>query len=103
MTLAVDLMDVALKAIPGKSVKRNEERMWCEMRVLHGLVYPDIVRPISPHVRPTLHPFLTARAPSLIVVWRLTRSFRFAAGQILRMLRVAYNVLSRFRARTFYR
>ena len=38
--------EVALKAIPKKRIKGNEENVWSETRVLD---HPDIVRPISPH------------------------------------------------------
>jgi hypothetical protein len=37
--------EVALKAIPKKKVKGNEESVWSEMRVLQGLDHPNIVRP----------------------------------------------------------
>jgi calcium/calmodulin-dependent protein kinase I len=48
-TQAVDITrDVALKAIPKKKVKGNEESVWGEMRFLQGLDHPNIVRPISP-------------------------------------------------------
>jgi len=47
-TQAVDITrEVALKAIPKKKVKGNEESVWSEMRVLQGLDHPNIVRPIS--------------------------------------------------------
>lgn len=36
--------DVALKAIPKKRVKGNEESVWSEMRVLQGLDHPNVVR-----------------------------------------------------------
>lgn len=36
--------DVALKAIPKKKVKGNEEVVWGEMHVLEGLDHPNIVR-----------------------------------------------------------
>lgn len=38
--------EVALKAIPKKKVKGNEESVWSEMRVLQGLDHPSIVRPL---------------------------------------------------------
>ena len=56
---AVDITrEVALKAIPKKKVKGNEESVWSEMRVLQGLDHPNIVRPFSTshHLPP---PFLT--------------------------------------------
>ncbi|KAF8502686.1 kinase-like domain-containing protein, partial [Russula emetica] len=36
--------EVALKAIPKKKVKGNEESVWSEMRVLQGLDHPNIVK-----------------------------------------------------------
>lgn len=36
--------DVALKIIPKKKVKGNEEAVWSEMDVLKGLNHPNIVR-----------------------------------------------------------
>ena len=36
--------DVALKVIPKKKVKGNEEAVWGEMEVLKGLNHPNIVR-----------------------------------------------------------
>lgn len=36
-------MDVALKVIPKKKVKGNEEAVWGEMEVLRGLDHPNIV------------------------------------------------------------
>lgn len=36
--------DVALKVIPKKKVKGNEEAVWGEMDVLRGLDHPNIVR-----------------------------------------------------------
>ncbi|KAI9461068.1 Pkinase-domain-containing protein [Russula earlei] len=36
--------DVALKAIPKKKVKGNEDTVWGEMRVLQGLDHPNIVK-----------------------------------------------------------
>ena len=41
--------EVALKAIPKKKVKGNEESVWSEMRVLQGLDHPNIVRPLPRH------------------------------------------------------
>jgi calcium/calmodulin-dependent protein kinase I len=38
-------LEVALKAIPKKKVKGNEESVWSEMRVLEGLDHPNVVRP----------------------------------------------------------
>lgn len=38
-------LDVALKAIPKKKVKGDEESVFSEMRVLQGLDHPNIVRP----------------------------------------------------------
>lgn len=35
--------DVALKIIPKKKVKGNEEAVWSEMEVLKGLDHPNIV------------------------------------------------------------
>ncbi|KAG8891327.1 hypothetical protein FRB99_003668, partial [Tulasnella sp. 403] len=35
---------VALKVIPKKRVKGNEEAIWCEMNVLNGLDHPNIVK-----------------------------------------------------------
>jgi calcium/calmodulin-dependent protein kinase I len=69
-TQAVDITrDVALKAIPKKKVKGNEESVWGEMRVLQGLDHPNIVRPISPraiYLAPSsLH---SARARALILL-----------------------------------
>lgn len=40
--------EVALKTIPKKKVKGNEESVWSEMQVLQGLDHPNIVRSISP-------------------------------------------------------
>jgi calcium/calmodulin-dependent protein kinase I len=37
--------EVALKAIPKKKVKGNEESVWGEMRVLQGLDHSNIVGP----------------------------------------------------------
>lgn len=37
--------EVALKVIPKKKVKGNEEAVWGEMEVLKGLDHPNIVRP----------------------------------------------------------
>ncbi len=39
--------DVALKAIPKKKVKGNEESVWSEMQVLQGLDHPNVVRSVS--------------------------------------------------------
>lgn len=36
--------EVALKVIPKKKVKGNEEAVWGEMEVLRGLNHPNIVR-----------------------------------------------------------
>lgn len=36
--------NVALKVIPKKKVKGNEEAVWGEMEVLKGLDHPNIVR-----------------------------------------------------------
>jgi calcium/calmodulin-dependent protein kinase I len=36
--------EVALKIIPKKKVKGNEESVWSEMEVLKGLDHPNIVR-----------------------------------------------------------
>lgn len=36
--------EVALKVIPKKKVKGNEEAVWGEMEVLKGLDHPNIVR-----------------------------------------------------------
>jgi calcium/calmodulin-dependent protein kinase I len=44
--------EVALKGIPKKKVKGNEESVWSEMRVLQGLDHPNIVR------NPLLFPYL---------------------------------------------
>lgn len=42
--------DVALKAIPKKKVKGNEDAVWGEMNVLKGLDHPNIVRiPFLPY------------------------------------------------------
>jgi calcium/calmodulin-dependent protein kinase I len=38
--------DVALKLIPRKKVKGNEESVWGEMEVLKGLDHPNIVSDI---------------------------------------------------------
>jgi hypothetical protein len=82
--------DVAPKAIPKPTVEGNEES------VQYGVRYESfkvLIIPIS------CVPFLLAlelpsslsswHARLLVVVCRLTSSFRFAAGQILRMVRVA--------------
>ena len=37
-------VDVALKVIPKKKVKGNEDTVWGEMEVLKGLDHPNIVR-----------------------------------------------------------
>jgi calcium/calmodulin-dependent protein kinase I len=44
-------LEVALKAIPKKKVKGDEESVFSEMRVLQGLDHPNIVRP--PHFPPS--------------------------------------------------
>jgi calcium/calmodulin-dependent protein kinase I len=41
---AVTTKEVALKVIPKKKVKGNEEAVWGEMEVLKGLDHPNIVR-----------------------------------------------------------
>ena len=56
------ICEVALKAIPKKRIRGNEEKVWSEMRVLD---HPDIVRPMSPH------PFSSSCA--YILVCLLTR------------------------------
>jgi hypothetical protein len=65
--------EVALKAIPKKKVKGNEESVWSEMRVLQGLDHPNTVRPSRP-ISPFPHRFTrstdSARAP-----FRLISSF----------------------------
>jgi hypothetical protein len=68
--------EVALKAIPKKKVKGNEDSVWSEMRVLQGLDHPNIVRLLSAHT----HMY----ASSLV------------KGQILRVVRVEGHVLSLF-------
>jgi hypothetical protein len=92
--------DVALNAIPDRKVKGKEVTVWHEMQVLRGLNHSNIVRPISlpsPPL-PCLHfPFLMTHARMRVIVCRLT-SF-FSLGQILRVVRVADKVLSRFRTR----
>ena len=61
-TLPEDVIcEVALKAIPKKRIRGNEENVWSE-RVLD---HPDIVRPMSPH------PFSSSCA--YILVYLLTR------------------------------
>jgi hypothetical protein len=71
--------EVALKAIPKKKVKGNEESVWTEMRVLQGLDHSSIVRsPLS-----SSHMYA-----SLLV-----------KGQILRVVRVEVHLLSLFRTR----
>lgn len=46
--------DVALKVIPKKKVKGNENSVWGEMNVLRGLDHANIVRFFSPRL---LRPF----------------------------------------------
>jgi hypothetical protein len=48
--------EVALKAIPRKKGKGNEESVWSEMQVLQGFDHPNIVRPISPRTIYLPHP-----------------------------------------------
>ena len=43
-TLSGITKEVALKIIPKKKVKGNEESVWGEMEVLKGLDHPNIVR-----------------------------------------------------------
>jgi hypothetical protein len=40
--------EVALKVIPKKKVKGNEESVWSEMEVLKGLDHPNVVRVFPP-------------------------------------------------------
>ena len=53
-------MDIALKVIPKKKVKGNEEAVWGEMEVLRGLDHPNIVSSCIPWstwvFRPTADP-----------------------------------------------
>ena len=48
--------DVALKIIPKKKVKGNEETVWGEMEVLKGLNHENIVRTVQPLSRTPSHP-----------------------------------------------
>lgn len=48
---------VALKVIPKKRVKGNEQAVWSEMSVLDGLDHPNIVEFFSP--RSNIPPFLS--------------------------------------------
>ena len=68
--------EVALKAIPKKKVKGNEDSVWSEMRVLQGLDHPNIVRLLSTRIH------MYASSP--------------VKGQILRVVRVEGHVLSLF-------
>jgi calcium/calmodulin-dependent protein kinase I len=43
-------VDVALKVIPNKKVKGNEDTVWGEMEVLKGLDHPNIVRYPLEHI-----------------------------------------------------
>jgi len=83
--------EVALKTIPKKKVKGNEESVWSEMRVLSGLDHPHIVRP--PHTA-VLH---DAPAPARP---RLSPNVFgcLSVGQVLRMVRVPDKMLPRFQA-----
>ena len=67
--------DVALKIIPKKKVKGNEEAVWSEMDVLKGLDHPNIVR--------FDHAFS----------WRFQWIFP-RIGEILRMVRIKEQILS---------
>ena len=61
---------VALRAIPKKKAKGNEESVWNELQVLQGLGHPYIVRPFSPHLF----------SPSHVCVRLLMRLVVFSVG-----------------------
>ena len=69
-------VDVALKVIPKKKVKGNEDSVWGEMEVLKGLDHKNIVSRALP-------------MPSRMFVPDVQ------SGEILRMVRVEIQVLSR--------
>ena len=64
---AVVTKEVALKVIPKKKVKGNEEAVWGEMEVLKGLDHPNIVR---------------------LFRFSMGRADRIFSGEILRLVRV---------------
>jgi len=56
--------EVALKIIPKKKVKGNEEAVWGEMEVLKGLDHENIVRTLRPLPRTHAHTFPRSNSTS---------------------------------------
>jgi len=69
--------DVALKVIPKKKVKGNEEAVWGEMEVLKGFDHPNIVS------------FEQHYSPGSFIKPYFSR-----VGEILRMVRIKKQILS---------